>query len=98
MITEAEVWLAVGFLGQGCFFMRFVWQWLTSEKVGKSVIPIPFWYFSIGGGLITLFYVIHLRALPLILGQAMGLVVYSRNLWLIAREKKEKESLARGGG
>ena len=43
-------WLAVGFLGQAFFSMRFIWQWLYSEYRKRSVIPMAFWYFSLLGG------------------------------------------------
>ena len=83
------VWLVVGFLGQALFAMRFIYQWIYSEKVGRSVIPIPFWYFSIGGGLVLLAYAIH-RADPVfITGQAFGVLIYGRNLHLIHRERRE---------
>jgi len=54
-------WLIFGFFGQALFFMRFFIQWLASERRKESVIPIYFWYFSLGGGAILLTYAIHLR-------------------------------------
>jgi lipid-A-disaccharide synthase-like uncharacterized protein len=87
MDTHAA-WLATGFLGQFLFTMRFLVQWLYSEKRRRSVIPIAFWYFSIAGGLVLLAYALH-RADPVfILGQGMGIVVYTRNLHLINRHRK----------
>ncbi len=82
------IWLAIGFAGQALFSARFIVQWIMSERVGKSVIPLAFWIFSIAGGLTLLAYAIH-RADPVIIaGQAGGLVVYARNLWLIRRERR----------
>lgn len=82
------IWLAIGFAGQGLFSARFIVQWIMSERVGKSVIPLAFWIFSIAGGVTLLAYAIH-RADPVIIaGQAGGLVVYARNLWLIRRERR----------
>ena len=81
------VLLAFGFLGQAFFSMRFLVQWIASERKKESVIPIYFWYLSIGGGLTLLTYAI-LRVDPVfIVGQAAGLFVYSRNLYLIWRKK-----------
>lgn len=81
------VLLAFGFLGQAFFSMRFLVQWIASERRKESVIPIHFWYFSIGGGLTLLTYAI-LRLDPVfIVGQAAGLFVYSRNLYLIWRKR-----------
>ena len=82
------VLLAVGFLGQAFFSMRFVVQWIASERKKESVIPIYFWYFSVGGGLTLLIYAI-LRMDPVFMvGQGAGLVVYSRNLYLIWRKRE----------
>jgi len=82
------VWLAIGFAGQALFSARFLIQWVMSEKVGRSIIPLGFWIFSVLGGITLLAYAIH-RADPVIIaGQAGGLVVYARNLWLIYRERR----------
>ena len=83
-----HIWLAVGFLGQAFFSMRFLVQWIASERRKESVIPIYFWYFSIGGGLTLLTYAVHRQDPVFILGQAAGLFVYSRNLYLIHRKRE----------
>lgn len=86
-MQDTEIWIAIGFIGQAIFTMRFVVQWLASERAKRSLIPVAFWFFSVGGGVVLLAYAIH-RADPVfIAGQAGGLVVYGRNLWLIYREK-----------
>lgn len=79
------LWLAVGLLGQLMFTARFIVQWIASERAGKSVMPMAFWYLSIGGGLVVLAYGIHKFDLVIILGQLPGVIVYSRNIWLIRR-------------
>ena len=76
-------WIMVGFLGQALFSARFLVQWIMSERARRSVMPVAFWYFSIGGGIVLLAYAIYRRDPVFMLGQAMGLVVYVRNLWLI---------------
>lgn len=81
-------WILVGFLGQGLFSLRFVLQWLYSEKRKKSVVPIAFWYFSIAGGLVLFFYALHLKDPVFIFGQGLGIFIYLRNLQLIYRQKK----------
>ena len=87
-MDKNTVWLAIGFLGQLLFTARFFVQWLQSERVRRSVIPVAFWYFSIGGGLVLLSYAIH-RADPVfIVGQAAGLFIYLRNLYFIIRERR----------
>ncbi|MCF8480130.1 MAG: lipid-A-disaccharide synthase N-terminal domain-containing protein [Rhodospirillum sp.] len=79
-------WTAIGFLGQFFFSMRFIIQWLTSEKARKSVMPVAFWYFSILGGATLLAYAIHQEDPVFIFGQGLGLAIYVRNLILIRRE------------
>lgn len=85
-----KFWLILGFFGQFLFFMRFLVQWVASEIKKKSVIPISFWYFSLGGAIILLIYAIYRKDPVFILGQSIGFVVYARNLILIARHKEEK--------
>ncbi len=81
--------LSIGFIGQSLFFMRFFIQWLYAEKHGKSLIPIAFWYFSIGGSSIILLYSILRKDIVFIAGQSMGLLIYSRNLYFIYRERQK---------
>ena len=82
-MSADSAWLAVGFLGQLMFTMRFIVQWVQSERRRESVIPTAFWYFSIAGGLTLLAYALY-RADPVfILGQAAGVAVYARNLYFI---------------
>ena len=81
-------WVIIGLIGQAFFFMRFLVQWIVSERRGESMIPIAFWYFSIGGSMILLAYAIHRQDPVFILGQSVGSVIYIRNLILISRKKK----------
>ncbi|MFB3851751.1 MAG: lipid-A-disaccharide synthase N-terminal domain-containing protein [Acidobacteriota bacterium] len=83
--TPQKLWIAFGIFGQLLFFMRFFVQWLASEKAKKSVVPVSFWYFSIGGGVVLLSYAIYRLDPVFILGQATGLFIYIRNLVLIKK-------------
>jgi lipid-A-disaccharide synthase-like uncharacterized protein len=83
-----DIWLVIGFTGQGLFSMRFLIQWIQSEREKRSTIPIAFWYFSLAGGASLLIYAIHRKDPVFILGQATGLFIYSRNLYLIFRERR----------
>jgi lipid-A-disaccharide synthase-like uncharacterized protein len=85
MITTEYIWLAIGFLGQGVFFMRWVVQWIASERSAQSRVPTAFWYMSLIGGLITLAYAIYRKDPVFIAGQSIGALVYLRNLMLIYR-------------
>ncbi len=84
-----RLWLLVGFAGQGLFFGRFLIQWIVSERLGRSVIPLAFWYMSLGGGLLLLAYAIRIGDPVFILGQTVGAFVYVRNLVLRRRGQGE---------
>lgn len=86
-ITYADMWVMIGLGGQMLFFLRFLIQWVQSEKLGKSVIPEVFWYFSLGGGIILTAYAVYRQDPVFILGQSIGLLVYIRNIMLVWREK-----------
>jgi lipid-A-disaccharide synthase-like uncharacterized protein len=81
-------WIAIGFVGQFLFMMRFLWQWIQSERQRRSIIPIAFWYFSLAGGLTLFAYAVHRRDPVFITGQSLGIIVYTRNLLLIRRERR----------
>ena len=84
------VGLAVfGLLGQSVFMCRFLVQWVASERAGRSVMPIAFWYFSIGGAFMLLGYGILRQDIVIILAQTFGFLIYGRNLMLIFRERSE---------
>ena len=65
-----DLFMIVGLIGQGMFSMRFIVQWLASERAGKSVIPFSFWIFSLGGSFLLLLYAVYRRDPIFILGQA----------------------------
>lgn len=89
LTTTDIVWLTVGFGGQALFSMRFLLQWIHSERQKKSVFPVAFWYFSILGSISLLIYAIHKRDPVFTIGQTFGVFVYSRNLYFIFRERKQ---------
>jgi lipid-A-disaccharide synthase-like uncharacterized protein len=88
-----DAWLILGFAAQIMFYMRFIVQWIESEKKGASVIPTSFWYFSFFGGLLLFFYAIHRKDPVFIMGQGAGLFIYARNIMFIWRKNNvlEKE-------
>jgi lipid-A-disaccharide synthase-like uncharacterized protein len=89
-----DFWLIFGFIGQICFTMRFVVQWLATEKRKESVIPVSFWFYSIMGSAILLIYAIYRLDPVFILGQAFGFTVYIRNLHFIFKKKAHEKSLS----
>jgi lipid-A-disaccharide synthase-like uncharacterized protein len=82
-VVQFDGWVALGFVAQAFFTMRFVVQWIASERARKSVIPVAFWFFSIGGGALLLIYALYRRDPVFIAGQALGLLVYIRNVYFI---------------
>ncbi|HSE42380.1 MAG TPA: lipid-A-disaccharide synthase N-terminal domain-containing protein [Acidobacteriota bacterium] len=85
-------WIGFGFVGQLIFGMRFVIQWIASERRKESYIPVYFWFLSLGGATILLTYAIHRRDPVFILGQTTGFIVYVRNLMLIYKKRSRQES------
>lgn len=86
-----KIWLIIGFIAQALFFLRFVVQWVVSEKKKTSVMPVAFWYLSIGGSLLLLAYSIWRKDPVFIVGQSIGFFVYIRNLQLIHRNQAPEE-------
>lgn len=86
--TTEKVWLTVGFTAQLMFSMRFIVQWIASERARRSIVPEAFWYFSLAGGAMLFAYAIYRLDPVFILGQGTGLLIYSRNLHFIARSKR----------
>lgn len=88
-VIKFDGWVILGFVAQALFTMRFVVQWIASERARKSVIPVAFWFFSLGGGLLLLIYALYRRDPVFIAGQALGLVVYARNLYFVFANRPE---------
>ena len=92
MTMPETYWVAIGLTGQVFFTMRFIVQWIATEKKRKSVIPESFWYFSIVGSLILLVYSIYRKDPVFILGQSFGMTVYLRNLYFVNKHKEKKHA------
>jgi lipid-A-disaccharide synthase-like uncharacterized protein len=91
----SQYWLyALGFAGQSLFALRFIVQWVASERKGESIIPIYFWYLSLIGSMILLVYAIFRHDPVFILGQSTGFIVYMRNLMLIYRKRAGSQNFA----
>ncbi len=83
--ANLDFWAVLGLIAQLAFTGRFLVQWIASERAGRSIVPISFWYLSLLGSAGLLFYAL-VRADPVfILGQSFGSIVYIRNLMLIYR-------------
>ena len=87
-VAKFQWWVLLGYVAQIMFTMRFLVQWIASERAGRSVIPLWFWIFSIAGGLLLLVYALYRKDPVFIAGQAFGVFVYLRNLYFVLRERK----------
>ena len=88
-VAKFDIWLAFGLVAQLAFGARFLVQWIASERAGKSVVPLAFWFFSIGGGLLLFGYALYIRDPVFILGQGFGVFVYGRNLYFELRDRRK---------
>jgi len=88
-VDVSRSWYVLGFAGQAFFFSRFLVQWLASERAGRSVIPMSFWFLSLAGGTLLAVYAVHLRDPVFVAGQSAGFLIYLRNLWFRLREARE---------
>jgi lipid-A-disaccharide synthase-like uncharacterized protein len=86
-VARFDFWLAFGLVAQLLFTARFLVQWISSERAGQSVVPMAFWFFSMGGGLMTLIYGIAKREPVIIIGQFMATIIYVRNIMLIVKHR-----------
>ncbi len=96
-VVVERLWVGLGLVGQLLFSARFILQWIASERKKRSVIPVSFWYFSLGGSALLLAYAIYRKDPVFILGQSAGAVVYVRNLWLIRSARHTEAGTDPGG-
>lgn len=97
-VNNLDWWVMLGLLAQFLFTMRFVVQWIASERAQRSVVPMSFWWFSIGGGALLFIYALYRRDPVFILGQGLGLFVYVRNLQFVLRARRRGEDASPGPG
>jgi len=86
-VAKFDFWLVFGLVAQLFFTARFLVQWIASERAGNSVVPIAFWFCSMGGGLMTLVYGIVKREPIIIVGQLLANIIYVRNIMLIWKNR-----------
>ena len=95
-IAKFDFWLAFGLVAQLLFTARFLVQWISSERAGQSVVPMAFWFFSMGGGAMTLVYGIAKREPVIILGQGLATLIYIRNIMLILKNRAKGSKVENG--
>jgi lipid-A-disaccharide synthase-like uncharacterized protein len=91
-VARFDLWILFGLVAQIVFAMRFVVQWIASERAGRSVMPVAFWFISLVGGLLTLVYGLVRREPIIIIGQFLAIFIYVRNLMLIFKPRPEDVS------
>jgi lipid-A-disaccharide synthase-like uncharacterized protein len=80
------IWLLIwGSIAQITFTLRFVYQWIYSEKNKESILPFGFWLLSLIGSTMILVYAIIRKDPVLFVGHILGVVIYSRNLMLLKK-------------
>jgi lipid-A-disaccharide synthase-like uncharacterized protein len=87
--SDSSYWIAFGLLGNAAFFSRFLVQWIESERAGRSLVPVAFWWLSILGSVILLVYAIHRRDPIFVIAYLPNAFVYTRNLILLRREQRQ---------
>ena len=90
--TIEIIWLGIGLAAQLMFSMRFIVQWIASERARASIVPETFWYFSLFGGALLFSYAIYRLDPVFMLGQGMGIVIYSRNIYFIRSNRRSESS------
>lgn len=80
-------WLLIwGSVAQIIFTLRFVYQWIYSEKNKESSLPYGFWLLSLIGSLMILIYAILRKDPVLFIGHSMGSIIYSRNIIILKKQ------------
>ena len=87
-MSSEPFWLWIGLLAQAFFSMRFIVQWVASERRQESVFPVAFWFFSLCGGLTLFTYAVYRLDPVFIVGEAAGVLIYLRNLYFIGRKQR----------
>jgi lipid-A-disaccharide synthase-like uncharacterized protein len=88
--SSSTLWIILGLAGQALFAARFLVQWIRSEALRRSVVPVSFWFLSLAGSLVLLIYAVHRQDPVFIVGQSAGFVIYTRNLMLIHKSRARK--------
>jgi len=92
LFNESPYWTIFGLAGNLMFGLRFLVQWLHSERHRRVVVPPVFWQLSFWGSIICLIYAVHIDKLPVILGYIFLPVIYARNLHLLRKTGQEGQA------
>jgi lipid-A-disaccharide synthase-like uncharacterized protein len=81
------IWFGIGLAGQLLFVLRWLIQWIASERAGRLVVPDLFWYASLAGGLMVLSYGVYKPDPIIVIGQ-FGVFLYARNVYFLWRQQR----------
>lgn len=101
IVTGADIpslLLFWGAAGQVVFSLRFVYQWIYSERRKESILPPGFWVISLIGSFMLIIYAVFRLDPVIFIGQLFGTVVYSRNIYLHYRYMKSNSTTYRQPG
>lgn len=85
----SPLWHLIGVIGLILFSSRFWIQWWCAEKHKSSYLGPAFWWLSLLGGTLSLIYFVQIDDPVNILGPAVGMIPYIRNLMLIQKQRRQ---------
>ena len=95
-VAKFDFWLAFGLAAQLAFAARFLVQWIASERAGKSVVPMAFWFFTNTKNTMSLIFGLVKREPVIILGQLLSNIIYVRNVMLIFKSRQRQTETLSG--
>lgn len=85
------LWHLIGFVGLALFSSRFWVQWWGSERDKTSHVGPSFWWLSLSGGVMSLIYFTYIEDPVNMIGPAVGLLPYARNLMLMRKAQHSQK-------
>jgi lipid-A-disaccharide synthase-like uncharacterized protein len=80
--------ILIGIIGQLLLNCRYLYQWYVSEKANESVLPLGFWIISAIASVMVVIYSVYRKEPVLLVAQALGILVYARNIWIFMRSTR----------
>lgn len=88
-----EAIMIIGTIGQLMLNLRYLYQWYYSEKAKESLLPLGFWVISFVASIMVVSYAVIKRDPVLLVSQGLGLMAYSRNIYLSLRASKKANAI-----
>lgn len=87
-----DFWTFVGIASQMCFIARFIWQWYETERHGKVIVPMGFWYLSLLGSSLLFAYALQRQDIVFFSAASFQALIFSRNLYIAHRHKRRSQN------